>query len=63
LWRSWAQRCGKSTLLHLVGGLDRPTAGGGADGNDLAALSDDRLTVLRRRQIGFVFQFFNLIRS
>src|SRR5512137_1636380 len=54
--------CGKSTLLHLVGGLDLPTAGRVVlDGNDLAALSDDRLTVLRRRQIGFVFQFFNLI--
>ena len=54
--------CGKSTLLHLVGGLDRPTAGRVVlDGNDLAALSDDRLTVLRRRQIGFIFQFFNLI--
>jgi len=54
--------CGKSTLLHLLGGLDRPTAGRVVlDGNDLAALSDDRLTVLRRRQIGFVFQFFNLI--
>ena len=54
--------CGKSTLLHLVGGLDLPTAGRVVlDGNDLAALSDDRLTVLRRRQIGFIFQFFNLI--
>ena len=54
--------CGKSTLLHLVGGLDQPTSGRVVlNGNDLAALNDDRLTVLRRRQIGFVFQFFNLI--
>ena len=54
--------CGKSTLLHLLGGLDRPTTGRVVlDGNDLAALSDDRLTILRRRQIGFIFQFFNLI--
>jgi len=54
--------CGKSTLLHLLGGLDRPTAGRVVlDGSDLAALSDDRLTMLRRRQIGFIFQFFNLI--
>jgi len=54
--------CGKSTLLHLLGGLDRPTAGRVViDGEELGALDDDRLTLLRRRQIGFVFQFFNLI--
>jgi putative ABC transport system ATP-binding protein len=54
--------CGKSTLLHLLGGLDRPTAGKVTiDGQELGALDDDRLTLLRRRQIGFVFQFFNLI--
>ena len=54
--------CGKSTLLHLLGGLDRPTAGKVTiDGKDLGVLDDDRLTLLRRRQIGFVFQFFNLI--
>ena len=54
--------CGKSTLLHLLGGLDRPTAGRVlVDGHDLARLNDDALTELRRRKIGFVFQFFNLI--
>ena len=54
--------CGKSTLLNLLGGLDTPTAGTvSIDGNPLGALPDDRLTELRRRRIGFVFQFFNLI--
>jgi putative ABC transport system ATP-binding protein len=54
--------CGKSTLLHLIGGLDRPTAGRvWIDGADLSTLNDVRLTELRRRKIGFVFQFFNLI--
>jgi putative ABC transport system ATP-binding protein len=53
---------GKSTLLHLVGGLDLPTTGAVLlDGIDLASLSDDALTLLRRRRIGFVFQAFNLI--
>ena len=54
--------CGKSTLLHLLGGLDRPTSGRVIlDGHDLAQLKDDELTRLRRQQVGFVFQFFNLI--
>lgn len=54
--------CGKSTLLNLVGGLDAPTAGRiRIAGADLGELGDDDLTRLRRRQIGFVFQFFNLI--
>ncbi len=54
--------CGKSTLMHLVGGLDRPTSGRVlVDGKDLAALPDETLTELRRRRIGFVFQFYNLI--
>ncbi len=54
--------CGKSTLLNLLGGLDTPTAGQVAiDGDPLTSLNDDRLTELRRRRIGFVFQFFNLI--
>jgi putative ABC transport system ATP-binding protein len=54
--------CGKSTLLHLLGGLDRPTSGQVMiDGHDLSGLSDSALTELRRRKLGFVFQFFNLI--
>jgi len=54
--------CGKSTLLHLLGGLDRPTAGRVLlEGTDLASLGDDDLTKVRRQQIGFVFQFFNLL--
>ena len=54
--------CGKSTLLHLLGGLDRPTEGNvSIDGQALAEMSDDAVTELRRRKIGFVFQFFNLI--
>jgi putative ABC transport system ATP-binding protein len=54
--------CGKSTLLQLLGGLDRPSAGRVIiDGRALSDLTDDQLTRLRRRQIGFVFQSFNLI--
>jgi putative ABC transport system ATP-binding protein len=54
--------CGKSTLLHLLGGLDRPTSGHVIiDGHNLEDLSDAALTQLRRRKMGFVFQFFNLI--
>jgi putative ABC transport system ATP-binding protein len=54
--------CGKSTLLHLMGGLDRPTSGSVLiDGQTLAELNDKKLTELRRRKLGFVFQFFNLI--
>jgi len=54
--------CGKSTLLHLLGGLDRPTEGQVfIDDTPIDQMSDDQLTELRRRKIGFVFQFFNLI--
>ncbi|MCE1173838.1 MAG: ATP-binding cassette domain-containing protein, partial [Propionibacteriales bacterium] len=54
--------CGKSTLLNLLGGLDTPTAGAiTIDGHLIGDLPDDQLTELRRRRIGFVFQFFNLI--
>jgi putative ABC transport system ATP-binding protein len=53
---------GKSTLLNLVGGLDRPTSGEvRVDGEQLAGLSDDELTRVRRDKIGFIFQFFNLL--
>jgi putative ABC transport system ATP-binding protein len=54
--------CGKSTLLHLLGGLDRASEGQVTiDGQDLSRMSDQHLAELRRRRIGFVFQFFNLI--
>ena len=53
---------GKSTLLHMLGGLDVPTSGSVVmDGKQLELLSDDELTIFRRRKIGFVFQQFNLI--
>src|SRR5690242_14302701 len=54
--------CGKSTLLHLVGAVDRPTGGSvEVDGRDLAELSESEITLFRRRRVGTVFQFFNLI--
>jgi len=54
--------CGKSTRLHLLGGLDRPSEGRVLiEGQPLDELSDEKLTQLRRRKIGFVFQFYNLI--
>jgi putative ABC transport system ATP-binding protein len=57
-----ASGSGKSTLLHLLGLLDRPTAGQLlVDGVDTASLTDDQLAVLRNRAIGFVFQSFNLV--
>ena len=54
--------CGKSTLLYLLGGLDRPTGGEVyIEGQAISGLSDNALTAIRRKQIGFVFQFYNLI--
>jgi putative ABC transport system ATP-binding protein len=56
--------CGKSTLLHLLGGLDRPTAGSLTLGSArVEALSETAWAVLRRREVGFVFQFFNLVQT
>ena len=53
---------GKSTLLHMLGGLDRPTSGEViVDGHRISKLTDDELTIFRRRKIGFVFQAFNLV--
>ncbi len=53
---------GKSTLLHLVGGLDKPDSGAiRVAGQDILSLSDDELTLLRRRRMGLVFQSFNLL--
>ena len=53
---------GKSTLLHILGGVDRPTSGRVfLDGTDLCSLSADKLAVFRRRQIGLVYQFYNLM--
>src|SRR5437016_2811078 len=53
---------GKSTLMHLLAGLDKPTAGDvWIDGTNITKLNDNDLTKLRRKHIGFVFQFFNLL--
>ena len=53
---------GKSTLLHLIGGLDSPSAGDvSLAGRKLARMSDDEITLMRRRNVGFIFQFFNLL--
>jgi len=54
--------CGKTTLINLIGAIDRPTSGGvWLDEERLDLLSDDRLTRLRRTDIGIVYQFFNLL--
>jgi putative ABC transport system ATP-binding protein len=53
---------GKSTLLHLLGGVDRPTEGTvQIEGEDIYKLNDDKLAIFRRRQVGLIYQFYNLI--
>ena len=57
-----ASGSGKSTLLHLIGGVDRPTSGKVfIDGKDIYNFNDDGLAIFRRRQIGLIYQFYNLI--
>ena len=57
-----ASGSGKSTLLHLIGGVDRPTRGKVfIDGEDIYAMNDDALAIFRRRQVGLIYQFYNLI--
>ncbi len=57
-----ASGSGKSTLLHLLGGVDRPTSGKVfIDGKDIFDFDDDKLAIFRRRQIGLIYQFYNLI--
>lgn len=57
-----ASGSGKSTLLHLIGGVDRPTSGKVfIDGQDIFNFNDDKLAIFRRRQVGLIYQFYNLI--
>lgn len=57
-----ASGSGKSTLLHLIGGVDRQTSGKVfIEGKDIYSLNDDNLAIFRRRQIGLIYQFYNLI--
>lgn len=57
-----ASGSGKSTLLHLIGGVDRPTSGKVfIDGKDIYQMDDDTLAIFRRRQVGLIYQFYNLI--
>ena len=57
-----ASGSGKSTLLHLIGGVDKPTSGKVfVDGKDIYRLNDDALAIFRRRQVGLIYQFYNLI--
>ena len=57
-----ASGSGKSTLLHLLGGVDKPTSGKVfIDDTDIFSLNDDKLSIFRRRQVGLIYQFYNLL--
>lgn len=57
-----ASGSGKSTLLHLIGGVDRPTSGKVyIEGNDIYKFDEEKLAIFRRRQVGLIYQFYNLI--
>ena len=57
-----ASGSGKSTLLHLLGGVDRPTSGKVLiNDTDIFKMNDDELAIFRRRQVGLIYQFYNLI--
>ena len=53
---------GKSTLLHILGGVDKPTSGHVyVEGSDVFSLNENNLAIFRRRQVGLIYQFYNLI--
>ena len=57
-----ASGSGKSTLMNMIGGIDYPTSGSIIiDGNEIQAMSEDELAIFRRRNLGIVYQFYNLI--
>ena len=57
-----ASGSGKSTLMNMIGGIDHPTSGSIIiDGNEIQAMSEDELAIFRRRNLGIVYQFYNLI--
>ena len=57
-----ASGSGKSTLLHLMGGIDKPTSGRvSIENTDLSRLDENKLTIFRRRKIGLIYQFYNLV--
>ena len=62
IWLVGPSGSGKSTLLHILGGVDRPTSGKVfVDGQDVYAQNEDQLAIFRRRQVGLIYQFYNLI--
>ena len=57
-----ASGSGKSTLMNIIGGIDHPTSGSVIiEGNDITAMSEDELAIFRRRNLGIIYQFYNLI--